>query len=58
MTRLDLATGERRATLETLPPDETALSGAVGLQMMPDGRHYVYTYIREPGELFVVEGLR
>jgi len=26
--------------------------------MTPEGRHYVYTYIREPGELFVVEGLR
>jgi hypothetical protein len=58
VTRLDLATGERRVSLETRPPDETALSGAVGLEMTPDGRHYVYTYVREPGELFVVEGLR
>jgi eukaryotic-like serine/threonine-protein kinase len=56
--RLDLATGARQAWLETRPPDGTAVSGAVGMEMTPDGRHYVYTYVREPGELFVVEGLQ
>jgi hypothetical protein len=56
--RLDLATGERRPWLEVRPPDETAAAGAVGLEMTPDGRHYAYTFVREPGELLVVDGLR
>ena len=58
VTRLDLATGARRTRLETRPPDDTAVHGAVGMEVTPDGRHYVYTYVREPGELFLVEGLR
>jgi hypothetical protein len=34
------------------------VAGAVGLEMTPDGRHYAYTFVREPGELLVVDGLR
>jgi len=58
VVRVDLDTGARRTWLETRPPDDTAVSGAVGMEMTPDGRYYVYTYVREPAELFLVEGLR
>jgi hypothetical protein len=58
VVRLDLASGARRAWIETRPPDETAVVGAVGMELTPDGCCYVYTYLRDPGELFLAEGLR
>ena len=56
--RLDLRTGSREPRLELRPPYDSAAPTAIGMELTPDGAYYAYTYAREPGELFLVEGLR
>jgi Tol biopolymer transport system component len=50
--RLDVVTGRRELWKEL--GRET---GAVGIHIAPDGRSYVYSYVRGQADLFLVEGI-
>ena len=56
--RLDVGSGHREPWLELVPPDSASLGRLLGMEITPDGRHYAYTYARQPSELILVEGLR
>ena len=51
--RFDVKTGKRELWKELGPE-----TGAVGIHVTPDGRSYVYSYVRRQSELFLVEGLK
>jgi Tol biopolymer transport system component len=56
--RLDLATGRTRPWKEFLPADPTGIILVQPMLISPDGKSYVYTYVRVLSDLYVVEGLR
>jgi hypothetical protein len=58
VSRLDLATGEKKPWRELLPPDSVGVQGVADIIGTPDGKAYAYSYYRRLSELFVVEGLR
>jgi eukaryotic-like serine/threonine-protein kinase len=51
--RFDVRTGKRELWRELGPE-----TGAVGVHVTPDGRSYVYSYVRKQVDLYLVEGLR
>ena len=51
--RLDVRTGAREMWKELGPQ-----TGAGNIHVTPDGRSYVYTYVRRQEDLYLVEGLR
>jgi Tol biopolymer transport system component len=55
--RLDVATG-RRELWRTLMPADAAGVAALGPLPTPDGKAYVYNYVRTLSDLFLVDGLR
>ncbi|HSB36521.1 MAG TPA: hypothetical protein VLH41_06565, partial [Thermoanaerobaculia bacterium] len=55
---LDLATGKRELWKEFLPADSAGVAPFTGIRMTPDGKSYVYSFMRVLSELFVVEGIR
>jgi len=56
--RLDLATGRKEFWREFSPSDPAGLDGITGLRMTPDGKAYVYGYLRLLSVLYIVEGLK
>jgi eukaryotic-like serine/threonine-protein kinase len=60
--RIDLATGHRKIWKELMPTDPAAIidvSDRVGRVLVtPDGKAYVYSYIRWLGEIELLEGLK
>jgi len=58
VVRLDLATGERRRWLALAPPDRSGVASIPVIDVTPDGRSYLYDYLRDLSDLYVVSGLR
>ena len=56
--RLDLATGEKHASQELMPPDAAGVVEIVSVVLTPDVASYAYSYHRILSDLFLVEGLR
>ncbi|MBZ5594807.1 MAG: protein kinase [Acidobacteriia bacterium] len=56
--RLDLATGHKEFWREFSPSDTAGLDGVSGLRVTPDGKAYVYAYLRLLSVLYLVEGLK
>ncbi len=54
--KLDTVTGERRPWKQLSPPDAAGVLGITGVLISDDERSYVYTYVRDLTDLFVVDG--
>jgi Tol biopolymer transport system component len=56
--RVDVSTGHREPWLDTSPPDPAGVAQFTASGgLTPDGRYYVYAYLRTLSDLFLVEGL-
>ena len=58
VSRLDIATGKRELWKELLPADASGVTEVTSPLPTPDGKYYVYTYIRRLSDLYVAEGLK
>jgi Tol biopolymer transport system component len=56
--RLDVTTGKRELWKELIPADSAGVSEVTQPLPTPDGKYYVYTYIRLLSDLYVAEGLQ
>lgn len=56
--RLNIATGQRLLFKEVSPVDLTGLCGVSHIILSPDGRSYIYGYIRLLSDLYLVKGLK
>jgi Tol biopolymer transport system component len=56
--RLDLTSGRKEFWREFSPSDAAGLDGIGGLRVTPDGKGYVYSYLRLLSVLYLVEGLK
>ncbi len=54
---LDLATGKREPWKELVPADASGVTSIGGIRVTPDGNAYVYSFVRNLADLYVVEGL-
>jgi eukaryotic-like serine/threonine-protein kinase len=55
--RISLDTGERTTLREICPPDPTGITYVTNPCVTPDGRHYAYSFLRNPSDLYIVEGV-
>ncbi len=55
---LDLATGQRRLWKQLVPADASGVTAIGGIRVPPDGNAYVYSFIRNIADLYVVESLK
>ncbi|HEX8814466.1 MAG TPA: WD40 repeat domain-containing serine/threonine protein kinase [Terriglobales bacterium] len=55
---LNPSTGERKPWKELTPSDAAGIDTIRGVEITPDGRSYLYGYIRTLSDLYVVEGLK
>ena len=58
VSRLDLSTGKRELWKELIPADAAGVSEVTQPLPTPDGRYYVYTYIRLLDDLYVADGFQ
>jgi hypothetical protein len=58
VTRVNLKTGARIPWKVLTPADPAGLVRLFNLHFSADGKSYAYSYTRQLGELYVVEGLR
>jgi Tol biopolymer transport system component len=56
--RFDPATGEKQLWKELVPADRAGVYNVGQLNVTPDARWYVYSYVRDLSDLYMVEGLR
>ncbi len=56
--RLNIVTGQRQFFKEVSPVDMTGLCGVSHIILSPDGRSYIYGYIRLLSDLYLVKGLK
>ena len=57
--RLELSSGKREAWKTLMPEDPTAVIQISSVVIAPDGRSYVYSYVRAfIDDLYVVDGVR
>jgi len=56
--RFDLETGAMQPWRELVPTDRTGVYNLGQLRLTPDTRWYVYSYVRDLSDLYIVEGLR
>jgi hypothetical protein len=56
--RLDPASGRREAWMELQPLDPAGVVGVGSIVLTPDGRTYVYEYLRALSDLYLVQGMR
>ena len=56
--RFDSATGEKQLWKELAPVDRAGVYSIGQLQVAADGRWYVYSYVRDLSDLYMVEGLK
>jgi eukaryotic-like serine/threonine-protein kinase len=56
--QVDVATGKRTLWKTIDPVDAAGISTIGGLMITPDGKSYVYSYIRTLSDLYLVEGLK
>jgi hypothetical protein len=55
---LDLTTGRRQPWRVVKPADPAGVTSVDYIFLTPDGNAYVYNYVRELRDLFIVKGLR
>ncbi|HEV8231118.1 MAG TPA: protein kinase [Thermoanaerobaculia bacterium] len=55
---LDVATGKKELWKELIPADSAGVTQVAAVVPTPDGRSYVYSYIRLLSDMYVVEGLK
>jgi dipeptidyl aminopeptidase/acylaminoacyl peptidase len=58
ISRIDLATGNRTIWKQIVPADSAGVDSISGIQITPDAKSYVYSYVRTLSDLYVVEGLK
>ena len=58
VSRVDLATGKRTPWKQIAPADAAGVDSAGGIQLTPDAKSFVYSYVRTLSDLYVVEGLK
>jgi serine/threonine protein kinase/Tol biopolymer transport system component len=58
ISRVDLATGKRMPWKQIAPADAAGVDSAGGIALTPDGKSFVYSYVRTLSDLYVVEGLK
>jgi len=58
VVRLDPASGRREAWMALQPDDPTGVVGVGSIVLTPDGRTYVYEYLRALSDLYLVQGMR
>jgi Tol biopolymer transport system component len=58
VVRLDPASGRREAWMALQPTDPAGVVGVGSIVLTPDGRTYVYQYLRSMSDLYLVEGMR
>jgi len=56
--RLDLATGQRTLWKQLMPSDPAGVERIGPIRVTPDGKAYVYGYLRTLADLYLVEGLK
>jgi Tol biopolymer transport system component len=56
--RLNLRTGAREPWGTLMPADSAGVTGIGGTNITPDGKAYVYSFLRSLADLYLVEGLR
>jgi Tol biopolymer transport system component len=56
--RLDLATGQRTLWKQLMPTDPAGVERIGPIRITPDGKAYVYGYLRTLADLYLVEGLK
>jgi serine/threonine protein kinase/DNA-binding winged helix-turn-helix (wHTH) protein len=57
IARLDLTTGRRRPWLDLRSPDARSICSAA-VSVTPDGKSYLYCFVRFFSELYIIDGLR
>jgi hypothetical protein len=55
---LEVLTGKRKLWKELVPADAAGIDTIRGITITPDGKAYVYGYIRTLSDLYQVEGLK
>jgi Tol biopolymer transport system component len=58
VVRLDPASGRREPWMSLQPTDPAGVVGVGSIVLTPDGRTYVYEYIRALSDLYLVQGMR
>jgi dipeptidyl aminopeptidase/acylaminoacyl peptidase len=58
VVRLDAGSGRREPWMELSPADPAGVVGVGSIVLTPDGRTYVYEYVRSLSDLYLVEGMR
>ena len=56
--RLDLATGQRSLWKQLMPSDPAGVERIGPVRITPDGKTYVYGFLRNLADLYLVEGLK
>jgi Tol biopolymer transport system component len=54
---VDIATGQRKLWKQLVPADASGVTSTGSIRVTPDGSAYVYSYVRNLADLYVVEGL-
>ena len=54
---VDIATGSRKLWKQLVPSDASGLTSIGSIRVTPDGSAYVYSFVRNLADLYVVEGL-
>jgi hypothetical protein len=55
---MDVETGRRSLWRTLMPTDATGVTAIGGIAPTPDGKAYVYSYVRNLADLYVVEGMK
>jgi hypothetical protein len=58
VVRLDPVAGHREAWMALQPTDPAGVVGVGSIVLTPDGRTYVYMYVRSLSDLYLVEGMQ
>jgi serine/threonine protein kinase/Tol biopolymer transport system component len=58
MYRFDSVTGEKQLWKELAPVDSAGVYNLGQFSLTPDARWYVYSYVRDLSDLYIVEGLK
>ncbi len=58
LMQIDVASGKRKPWKDLVPADAAGIDTISGVMMTPDGKAYVYSYVRTLCDLYLVEGLK
>jgi hypothetical protein len=52
------ATGRKNLSKELMPQDATGVAGIASIAMTADARTYLYSYVQQTHDLYLVKGLK